>query len=122
MTYSLDFRCHVLKVKEAEGLSYEETSTRFKIGKASLVRWNKVLEPKKNRNKPPTKIDMKALEADILNYPDGYQYERALRLGVSKGCIYWALKRLGVTYKKNTASSQSRCRETILISRKDTAL
>jgi transposase len=122
MTYSIDFRRHVFKVKALEGLNYEETATRFKIGKASLVRWNNEIEPKKKRNKPAVRLDMDALQRDILDYPDAYQYERGQRLGVSRTGIYWALKRLGVTYKKNTASSKSGQRETTLISRKDKKL
>jgi len=119
MTYSIDFRRHVLKVKREEALSYEVTSIRFKISKSSLVRWNKELEPKKKRNKPATKIDMEKLKADVAFYPDSYYHERAKRLGVSKTGVYWALKRLGVSYKKNTQTPQSRRREAIFISRKD---
>lgn len=104
MTHSLDFRKHVFRVKEDEQLTYDETAKRFKIGKASLVRWNKEIEPKKRRNKPAIKIDMERLKADVISYPDSFQYERAARLGVSRSGIYWALKRLGISYKKNTVS------------------
>ena len=100
MTHSLDFRKHIMALKTEEGLTYKETALRFKIGKASLVRWNKELIPKLKRNKPATKIDRELLKADILTYPDSYQHERAYRLGVSKTGIYYALKRLGVSYKK----------------------
>ena len=100
MTYSVDFRRHVLKVQAEEHLTYEETAARFKIGKASLVRWHRTLEPRKTRNKPATKIDMEALKQDIKTYPDSYYYERAQRLGVSKTGIYCAMKRLKVSYKK----------------------
>lgn len=105
MTHSIDFRKHVFRVKQDEQLTYEETAKRFKIGKASLVRWNRELEPKKNRNKPAIKIDMAVLKADVMSYPDSFQYERAARLGVSRSGVYWALKRLGISYKKNTESS-----------------
>lgn len=43
---------------------------------------------------------MKALEEDVKIYPDAYQYERDARLGVSQRAIGYALKRLGVSYKK----------------------
>ncbi len=122
MTYSLDFRRHVLKVKTEEELTYEEASSRFKIGKASLVRWNKELEPKLHRNKPATKLDMEQLKADVAAHPDSDYYERAKRLGVSKNGIYWALKRLGVSYKKNLESPESRRRTAFLISGADPAL
>ena len=34
----------------------------------------RILPPQTTRNKPATKIDMNALEQDIHNYPDAYQY------------------------------------------------
>jgi transposase len=98
MTHSIDFRRHVLKVKEEEGLSFEETSKRFKLGKTSLFRWSKKLEPTTKRNKPWTKLSIDKLQQDIETYPDAYQYERASRLGVSQSGIRSALKRLGISY------------------------
>ncbi|MDE9545722.1 IS630 transposase-related protein, partial [Xenorhabdus bovienii] len=41
------------------------------------------------------------LIADVKNYPDDYQWERAKRLGVSQSAIHYALKRLKITVKKN---------------------
>lgn len=106
MTYSLDFRKKVLAVKERESLSFEEVALRFDIGsKNTVFRWTKQLEPCKTRNKPATKIDMDALSRDLLLYPDGYQYERAGRLGVSESCVQAALKRLSISRKKNTQTS-----------------
>ena len=107
MTYSLDFRKNVLRVKTEEKLTYVERAFRFKIGKASLVRWNKELKPKRTRNKPATKIDMELLKADVFTYPDSYQYERTARLRVSKTGVYWALERLGVSYKKTLYHSKA---------------
>lgn len=115
MTYSLDFRKKVLKLKAEENLSYEATAERFKIGKTTLVRWHTKLEPQLKRNKPATKINMEALKQDVEKYPDAYQYERAERLGVSIRCVGYALKRLGVTYKKNTQASQGGSRKTICV-------
>lgn len=100
MTYSVDFRKKVLQIREAEDLSIKAAAIRFGIGEASVMRWLVELEPKKTRNKPATKIDMDALKKDVEHYPDSYQYERAERLGASKSGIYWALKRLNITYKK----------------------
>ena len=107
MTYSLDFRRKVLSIKNKENLTFEETAIRFEISKASLTRWSICLAPKKTRNKPATKIDMEALKKDVELYPDAYQYERAARLGASQRGIGHALKRLKISYKKNTVASQS---------------
>lgn len=113
MTYSLDFRLKVLSVKEKEGLSFAKTAERFCVGLASVVRWSQKPEPQTNRYKPPIKINMEALKQDILLYPDAYQYERAERLHVSATGIWHALKRLGVTYKKNSSTSQGGLRKTL---------
>ncbi len=115
MTYSRDFREKVLLIKEKESLSFAKIAKRFSIGIASVVRWAENIESKKTRNKPATKIDMEALKKDIEAYPDAYQYERANRLNVSRAGINHALKRLGVTYKKNPKSSTSQSRKTICL-------
>ena len=104
MTYSLDFRQKVLKIRQEENLSIEAVAIRFGVGKASVMRWLVELEPKKTRNKPATKINMAALQEDVTNNPDSYHYERAQRLGVSASGIRLALKRLKITYKKNMES------------------
>ncbi|HGC5753447.1 TPA: IS630 transposase-related protein [Legionella pneumophila] len=105
MTYSLDFRKKVLKMRAEKGLSIEEVAIRFGVGKASVMRWLIDIEPKKKRNKPATKIDMEALKKDVEANPDSYQYERASRFNVSKTGIRSALIRLKLTYKKNLESS-----------------
>jgi hypothetical protein len=56
--------------------------------------------PKQTRNKPATKIDMIALARDVQEFPDGYQAERARRLGVSEKGIGHALRRMNISYKK----------------------
>lgn len=115
MTYSIDFRKKVLKVRKEEGLSYADISKRFAVGLASIVRWSKRIEPCRTRHKAPTRIKTEALREDVILYPDAYHYERARRLGVSTRGIGDALKRLGVTYKKNAQASQSRCRKAIYV-------
>jgi transposase len=102
----------VLEIKEKEGLSYDEVSERFCIGRATVVRWHRRVEPKTTRNRPPSKINMELLRLDIETYPDAYQYERAERLGVSRAGIWHALRRLGVTYKKNPQASPGGPRQT----------
>jgi transposase len=64
--------------------------------------------PKGKRNKPNTKLDKNLLIEDVKQYSDSYQYERAKRLGVSESCIWYNLKKLGISYKKNSKTSKSR--------------
>jgi len=105
MCYSLDFRRQVFKVKDKENLTFQEVSDRFDISIRTLFRWQKQIEPKTKRNKPATKIDMEALSKDVSANPDHYQYERAKKFGVSQSAIFYALKRLKISYKKNAISS-----------------
>lgn len=119
MTYSVHFRKKVLKIKESEGLSFVEVAKRFSLSKTTVFKWSKKLEPQKKRNKPATKINMEALKEDIELYPDSYYYERAKRLGASQTGIRDAVYRLGVTYKKNSKSSQGGSRKKIYILPKD---
>ena len=107
MTYSLDFRKKVLLVRTKENLSMAEVAKRFDIALTSVMRWSKNIEAKEKRNKPATSIDMEALKLDVQKYPDAYLKERAQRLHVSHNCVWHALKRLNITYKKNPTTSQS---------------
>jgi hypothetical protein len=99
MTYSLDFSKHVLRINASDGLSFAETSKRFKIGRNSLFLWSNQIVPKRKRNKLASKIDMGALKADVIAYPDAYPYEPWF--GLTQAGIKGALKRLKVSYKKN---------------------
>lgn len=119
MTYSIDFRKKVLKIKDKEGLSLQATAKRFGISKTALFNWTQNIEPKITRDRKPTKIDMEVLRKDIELYPDSFCYERAQRLGVSPTGIRDAQYRLGVTYKKNSKTSEGESRKKIYILPRD---
>ena len=119
MTYPISFRRHVLAVKEREGLIFLETAERFAVGIASLVRWNKEIEPKIYRRERGLKIDLETLAQDVSDTPDAYQYERAVRFGVTPKAIWQALRKLGVTYKKSHAAPESGRRRTAVLPRKN---
>ena len=113
MTYSLDFRRKVFEVKEKEKLSYRETVRLFNLSLATLTNWTKQLIPCSTRNKPATKIDMEALKKDVEDFPDAYNHERAERLNVSTSCVFYALKRLGVSCKKKHYSTPNGMRRSV---------
>ena len=100
MAYSKDFRQTALSIREKQGLSLLETAELLGIGVASLFRWTKKPEANKTRNEPAIKIDREALARDVEEKPDDFQYERAIRLGVSESWVGRALKRLKVSRKK----------------------
>lgn len=106
--YSLDFRKRVFAIKKKEKLTFEQTSKRFGVGMRTLFAWQRRLEPKTKRNKPATKIDMAKLAEDVKKRPDAYHYERARLFGVTAWAIGLALRRLAITHKKNSVSSQAR--------------
>jgi len=106
--YSLHIRKKIMGIKESKKLSIREVAKRFGISPNTVYKWGKKIEPEKERKQRVTKIDMEKLKEDVENKPDGYQYERGERLGVSQTAVCFGLKRLGVTYKKNTKASKSR--------------
>lgn len=105
--YSLQIRKKMMLVKEEEKLSIRGIAKRYGISPNTIYRWLKKLEPKKERKERATKIDMKGLEADVKKHPDLYQYERGEKFKVRQSTICYALKRLGISYKKNLQTSKS---------------
>jgi transposase len=114
MTYPIQFRKKIMKLHET-GMKYEEIERKYLVSIRTLARWKKEIIPKSKRNKPWKKINKEALIEDIKKYPDSYGYERAERLCASRTGIQDAMKRLSVTYKKNTRSSESGSRKKIYV-------
>jgi len=115
MAYPGFYRKKVLTYRKKHGATIKETAAHFQIGTASVSRWVHKQVPNKTRIKKPTKITDRALLKDVKKYPDAFQYERAERLGVSKTGINHALKRLKISYKKNSATSKGRRKGTYKI-------
>ncbi|MRT39684.1 transposase [Acinetobacter sp. RIT698] len=103
MSYSEHFRRKVL-AKLEEGNSIRAVATQFEIDKNTILSWKKSIEIKRTRPRKPSKIDDDALRADVEQYPDDYQYERAARFGCGVSSIGDALRRLGITVKKRPYS------------------
>lgn len=118
MTYSIDFRRKVLSVRERDGLTIIEVASLFGIGVATVTRWLRNIERKPSGFRV-RKVDIDALRRDVEKYPDAYQYERARRFNVHRNAICHGLKKLGVSYKKNTTPSASRRTRTAYIPSKD---
>ena len=112
MTYPLQFREKVFATKDKFDLTFEETSQRFDIPIRTLFRWQQKIAPCVTRNKPATKIDMDRLAQHVDKYPDAYLRERGEVFGVTFQVIHCALKRLGISYKKNSTASKSQRRGT----------
>ncbi len=115
--YSLQFINKVLKQRSEQ--SIQKLSKKYDISTRTIQNWIQGKLPSGKRKRPNLKLAEQALLEDVANYPDAYQFERAERLGVSEACIWKNLKKLNITYKKNTKSSESRRRQAMLISTKN---
>ncbi len=107
MTYSADFRAQVIKSVKNKDMTIREACTFYDVSKTALQRWLKNPTIKQSRDKVPSKIPNEALLQDVAQYPDDYMYERAQRLSCSKSGIEIALKRLGISQKKDLGTSKS---------------
>jgi transposase len=106
MTYSADFRAQVIKNIKQQDMSIRQACIFYNISKTTLQRWLKNPSIKQTRDKPPSKISNEALLKDVEQHPDDYMYERAQRFNCSKSGIA-ALKRLGISQKKDLRTSKS---------------
>ncbi|WP_165010422.1 IS630 transposase-related protein [Neisseria yangbaofengii] len=101
MTYSTDFRQLAL-AKLAQGLSIRQVAKELGIGSDTVFKWKKNPIPKGYpKDRKPLKITKEALLRDVEQYPDAYCYERAQRLNCSTNGIHQALKRYGISRKKD---------------------
>ena len=115
--YGLHFINKVLKQRKF--LSIQKLAEKYSISTRTIQNWLQGKLPKGKRNKPNSKLNKDLLLDDIKQYPDAYQYERAERLGVSEARVWSNLKKLGITYKKNSKTPKSRRRKAIIVPEKD---
>ena len=106
MPYSLYLRQKVIIFVENGGMITEVSHT-FGIGRASIYRQlsRQKLETTKVKSHR-IKLDWKGLEKDVKQNPESKLADRAKKIGVNPKAIFYALKRMKITRKK-----QLRCRE-----------
>ena len=92
--------------KVVEGDSVRQLADEYQISTNTIQRW-KTYPERKSRKSTPNKIDDDKLRADVKIYPDDYQYERPRRFNCSQRGIGIALKRIGITQKKDSNSFKS---------------
>ncbi len=106
MAYSNDFRKRAIRFMD-EGHTYKELYEAFKIYPSAIASWRKLLdetgslEPQYDQRDSSRKIDMSKLEQAVKEKPDAYLEELAALFGCTKQAVFYALKRLKLTYKKN---------------------
>jgi len=105
MAYSLEFRKRAIEYMD-KGHTKEELYEAFKIYPPRVSAWRKLLretgslEPQYSETRVG-KIDLQKLEQAIAEKPDAYLCELAKQFGCTKQAIFYALKRLKISYKKN---------------------
>lgn len=101
MTYSLDLRERVVRYVNNGGTK-AAASRKFEISIWCVNDWCKrqSLTPDK-RKRTPYKLDWAALKSHVQRYPDQLIHERAAYFNVSYFAIWYALKQMKITHKKN---------------------
>ena len=105
MGYDIKFRERVMDYLR-EGHTEKETAATFKVSTFTIWKWKSMLNesgtlaPKK-RKETWRKIDPDKLRKYVEEHPGAYQHEIAAAFGVRLFAIQKALKRLGITRKKN---------------------
>ena len=106
MSYSIDLRERVLAYVRGGG-SKTEAAALFGVSRNQLYVWlrrgDKVYTILKPGPKQPRKVDLDSVKTAIESHPDSQIKELGLRFGVHESSISRALKRLGMSRKKNAA-------------------
>lgn len=102
MHYSIDLRQRVVDFVRGGG-SKAEASRRFKVSLWCVFDWLKRgdLRPQKVTRRH-RKLDWEALRTHVQVYPDARLKERSEHFQVHIHAIWYALRRMKLTYKKNT--------------------
>lgn len=103
MRCSSDLRKRVMAFVKGGG-SKEEAAWRFQVSRASVYRWVGApdgLSYKRPGPKGPRRLDWQALRRQVEEPSDMTQKERARHFGVSRHCIWHALQKMRLSFKKN---------------------
>jgi transposase len=105
MSYDKKYRQRTIEYRES-GHTLEETSLVFKVSISTIRDWQKLHRETGGFEKRPLirshkKVDPKELERCIEEHPDAYLVEIAEMFHCDESAIRRALKKLGITRKKN---------------------
>jgi transposase len=113
LSYSKDLRERVVNFVRSGG-SKTEAVQRFSVSRAVIYIWLKSekLTPEKTGPKGHSKLNVEKLKCLIQEKPDAYLDELAIALNVSGFTVWYGVKRLGISRKKNHALSRKKRRGT----------
>jgi len=102
MRCSTDLRQRVIVFVRGGG-SKAEAARRFQVGRASVHRWVGASDGLSYQRPGPRgsrRLNWEVLRQQVAQHPDRTQQEWARQFGVSRHCIWHALRQMGLTYKK----------------------
>lgn len=105
MAYDLKTREQVLKYL-GKGHTIQQAHEEFEIGTTTIKEWIKLQKETGSLEKRPLertapKLCPNRLKAYIIEYPDKYLCEIAEVFNCTRQAVFYALKRLKITRKKN---------------------
>lgn len=103
MRCSKDIRKRVIAFVSSGG-SKAEAARRFQVSRGSIYNWMNAADALSYRKPGPKhshKLDWEELRRQIEAHEDLTQKERAGHFGVSRHCIWHALRKMKLTRKKN---------------------
>ena len=110
MAYSMDFRRRAIEYMD-EGHTTAQLKEAFGTFASTLNRWRRLietagsLEPLPIPGRPPA-IDLESLKRAIEEKPDAYLRELAEQYNCSVTAVFYAIKKLKLTYKKTFTYSE----------------
>jgi transposase len=104
MAYSVDLRKKVIEYL-GEGHTQRQARDTFHISLSAINKWSQQYYKTGYIGDKPVKrsfrkLDPQRLKACVEEHPDAYQKEMAEELGCSPSAVQKALKKLGITRKK----------------------
>jgi len=105
MAYEKKFREKVMNYIE-KGHSVKEAQGVYEIGSTTIKGWKRLLREtgkldKRPLDRKPTKLCPVRMRAYISEKPDSYLREIAREFNCTPTAVYYALRRMGITRKKN---------------------
>jgi transposase len=106
MAYDIKFREKVLEYLD-KGHTLQKTHETFGVGTTTIKLWKKLKKDtgtlaKRPLNRKPSKLCPDQLKAYIADNPDSYLRETAEAFNCTVPAVFYALKRLKITRKKNS--------------------
>jgi transposase len=109
--YSDDLRIAALSYYDKEDVTQKQVSNIFGISLKTFSNWIRLRKSgdfsrrPSGTKRPSIRLDESSLVEYISDNPDSYLHEVAQYFSVHPTTIYYALKRLGITRKKNRTVS-----------------